>query len=493
MCGLSASFRLALVKALRNLRFLSFLRVRCFPYNMFLRLILKTSSDATKTNPRARSNNTRLPSRPNHTQSFLPMSKPKNGFSARQSDVMNWSIRAPPSDDTAGTVHFTDAFVLDSIALAEYNRIINILRRQLKGTWQFSFNKIEKENGYLLLRLAFKGVFPKTLLSTLEFFVGTFAKIPCFHGVEFDITAVETAKKTPEMLEATLAALLNAVETDTLISLRLVLPQYKRLIKFYNNHFDTRIKFIHIVGEPPIHINRPASTTGHRRKNMGSFQSLVQRSLRIPFYEICGDPVSNTILYKSDTLHLKVNRHIDLQGPVYAANDLQIEPSSRYLAPTHRRLIASSPNLLSFHSNNSGLTLNKVTAIQSALDDNKSPTFGESQESLMANYTQKHNNSHSVVRSGWLILLSTWIIVIVGIASMLGLWDNKLEPIFSLDPEDLSRARYEKETGYPIPGYYSCLVFMTFIASWVWCIISWMGMKFFRHTKGGLAHNTKGT
>lgn len=82
-------------------------------------------------------------------------------------------------------------------------------------------------------------------------------------------------------------------------------------------------------------------------------------------------------------------------------------------------------------------------------------------------------------RYGWAILALTWVIVLTGITSMLGLWDA---PRASMP----SAKAYEKATGYPIQGYYSCLVFMVFIASWVWCITSWVGMKFFRHTKGGL-------
>jgi hypothetical protein len=82
-------------------------------------------------------------------------------------------------------------------------------------------------------------------------------------------------------------------------------------------------------------------------------------------------------------------------------------------------------------------------------------------------------------RYGWAVLVLTWMIVLVGIASMLGLWDA---PSMSKP----SAKAYEKATGYPIQGYYSCLVFMVFIASWVWCTTSWVGMKFFRHTKGGL-------
>lgn len=410
---------------------------------------------------------------------------------------MNWSPPSQSSDDatpttSSSTLHFTDPVVIDSLALAEQHQITTFLRRQIKGTWQFSFNKIDKENGLLFLRLALRGVFAKSQLSTVEFIVGVLSKISCFHGVEFDITGLETGKKNSEMIEATLVSLLNSIEASCPLSLRLVLPQYKRLIKYYNNRFDSRFNFIHIVVEPAATINRPASATGHKRKSVGSAQSLTQRSLRIPFYELCGDPASLAVLYKSETFSpsLDVDKHIDLVGPVYAAHDLQVESPNKYLAPTPRRLIASSPNLLSYHSNNSGLTLHKVSAIQTALDDNKSPTFGTLKDGIIEAYPQRPPGLASNIRYGWAILFATWTIVILGITSVMGMWDSYLESfLYAPIPRDLPSGKFEKETGYPIQNYYPCLIFVTFIASWVWCIISWMGMKFFRHTKGGLATN----
>ncbi|KAF5099601.1 hypothetical protein D0Z00_001611 [Geotrichum galactomycetum] len=188
----------------------------------------------------------------------------------------------------------------------------------------------------------------------------------------------------------------------------------------------------------------------------------------------------------------------------------------------------STSNINSYHlhqhhfytnpHNRSDLTLHKVSAIQTALDDNKSPTFAESFESkLLSAATAAARDSDptfSLVatsntsevedpfilttnggasssgnsaeldyallgRYGWAVLVLTWTIVLAGITSMLGLWDVPRASMPSIKA-------YEKATGYPIQGYYSCLVFMVFIASWVWCTTSWVGMKFFRHTKGGL-------
>lgn len=371
------------------------------------------------------------------------------------------------------------------------------------------------------------------------------------------VTCLETTKKAPEVLELLVAALLAAIDDSSLlISLRLLLPQYKRLIKTYSNHLDPRISFVHLAacatangGDTTATGGNGGGNGGHRRKK--SAQSLVQRSLRVPFFGVCGDPNANspTVLYKAEQLGnaVVVARHVDLTGPTYGAVDLLPTHNHgggelyKHLGP--RRLAASSPNLLSFqlqHSNNSGLTLHKVTAIQSAIDDNKSPTFGTASDAAAlasvvsaASFTSSHDMSasahhrqpgllqrfdpanvnvsltaphtpaspQSLITWGWLLLISTWVIVILGIGAMLDLWVYLFPGLAGLpyalhltdygSPEGVplpvhGGASYEKETGVPVPGYYWCLVFMTGVAAWVWCVVSWMGMKFFRHTKGGL-------
>lgn len=158
---------------------------------------------------------------------------------------------------------------------------------------------------------------------------------------------------------------------------------------------------------------------------------------------------------------------------------------------------ASPSQFYSLYSNKSDHTLHKVTAIQTALEDNKAPTYPEARDPLRRINTPKLKLSsgpsspilkrqpspQSLEKLGWTILLCTWIVVIGGIGSMFGIWKSFLGYDSSAVRYSLS---YEKKTGYPISEYYACLFFMTFIVSWVWCVISWMGMKFYRHTKGGI-------
>lgn len=436
------------------------------------------------------------------------------------------------------------------------------------------------------------------------------------------VTSIEISKKTPETLETIVSLFLKSIDAinhsnpnaDMLVSLRLLIPQYKRLLKYFNNHFDSRISFLHLAtndsgstngnsdntnstsnfisgnssdgtrGSSSANSGRPKSANpphSQKRKkpssnNINSLslssssstlaataasQSIIQKSLRIPFFEIAGDLTAQTLFYKVDsssggnfksqtngienpghsnglTGAPRVNRHVDLHGPVYGAYDLSnrhspdhLTPTSsasstnsslsqapRFLSPIPQRPFsgANSPLLMlhSNHNNNSGLTLHKVNAIQIALDDNKSPTFPEILDKRRGRRTIRgfdrggysrtggHAREHSLVKYGWVILGSTWLIVLLGISSMLNLFDLDVVLLklfgFTASANDIISCNItttrgyslEKQIGYPIPGYYSCLIFLTFVVAWVWCVSSWMGMKFFRHAKGGL---TKGT
>lgn len=79
----------------------------------------------------------------------------------------------------------------------------------------------------------------------------------------------------------------------------------------------------------------------------------------------------------------------------------------------------------------------------------------------------------SLALYGWIILLSTWTIVIVGLYYVIGTGSSY--PDRSL----------EKITGTPIVNYYANLIVLSSVLAWVWCITSWVGLKFFSHARGG--------
>jgi len=83
---------------------------------------------------------------------------------------------------------------------------------------------------------------------------------------------------------------------------------------------------------------------------------------------------------------------------------------------------------------------------------------------------------------GWVVLLATWIVFVVGMGSCLGVWswawDVGETPYAPPDLED--------DDTLPITGYYPALMVCTAVMAWVWVVVAWVGMKYFRHAKVGV-------
>jgi hypothetical protein len=83
---------------------------------------------------------------------------------------------------------------------------------------------------------------------------------------------------------------------------------------------------------------------------------------------------------------------------------------------------------------------------------------------------------------GWVVLIATWVVFVVGMGSCLGVWswawDVGETPYAPPDLED--------DDTLPITGYYPALIVCTAVMSWVWVVIAWVGMKYFRHAKVGV-------
>ena len=57
-------------------------------------------------------------------------------------------------------------------------------------------------------------------------------------------------------------------------------------------------------------------------------------------------------------------------------------------------------------------------------------------------------------------------------------WDVGETPYAPPDLED--------DATLPITGYYPALIVCTAVTSWVWVVVAWVGMKYFRHAKVGV-------
>lgn len=92
---------------------------------------------------------------------------------------------------------------------------------------------------------------------------------------------------------------------------------------------------------------------------------------------------------------------------------------------------------------------------------------------------------------GYFILLSTWLIFVIGMGSVLGVWgwawdvpsDHPIPIPSFLRNDGNGILGGEEEDEFPIQGYYPALMILTSVVAWVWVIVAWVGMKYFKHAK----------
>jgi len=80
---------------------------------------------------------------------------------------------------------------------------------------------------------------------------------------------------------------------------------------------------------------------------------------------------------------------------------------------------------------------------------------------------------------GWIILIITWIVFVVGMGSVLGVWSWA----WDVGETPYAPPELEDDPTLPIVGYYPCLIILTAVMAWVWVVVAWVGMKYFRHAR----------
>ncbi|KAK2745251.1 hypothetical protein FQN57_003946 [Myotisia sp. PD_48] len=78
---------------------------------------------------------------------------------------------------------------------------------------------------------------------------------------------------------------------------------------------------------------------------------------------------------------------------------------------------------------------------------------------------------------GWIILIVTWIVFVVGMGSCLGVWSWA----WDVGETPYAPPELEDDPTLPIVGYYPALIILTAVMAWVWVVVAWVGMKYFRH------------
>ncbi|KAF2799554.1 hypothetical protein K505DRAFT_332473 [Melanomma pulvis-pyrius CBS 109.77] len=80
---------------------------------------------------------------------------------------------------------------------------------------------------------------------------------------------------------------------------------------------------------------------------------------------------------------------------------------------------------------------------------------------------------------GWVVLIVTWVVFVVGMGSCLGIWSWA----WDVGETPYAPPELEDDPTLPITGYYPALMVCTAVMAWVWVVVAWVGMKYFRHAK----------
>ncbi|KAI1214903.1 uncharacterized protein F4807DRAFT_404999 [Annulohypoxylon truncatum] len=80
---------------------------------------------------------------------------------------------------------------------------------------------------------------------------------------------------------------------------------------------------------------------------------------------------------------------------------------------------------------------------------------------------------------GWVVLTVTWFVFIIGMGSCLNVWTWA----WDVGTTPYAPPELEDDPTLPIVGYYPALLILTCIMAWVWVVVAWVGMKYFRHAK----------
>lgn len=78
---------------------------------------------------------------------------------------------------------------------------------------------------------------------------------------------------------------------------------------------------------------------------------------------------------------------------------------------------------------------------------------------------------------GYVILITTWLVCVVGIGSCLGVWSWA----WDVGETPYAPPELEDDPTLPIVGYYPALMVLTCVMACVWVVVAWIGMKYFRH------------
>ncbi|KAM0558411.1 hypothetical protein ACHAPJ_004601 [Fusarium lateritium] len=204
----------------------------------------------------------------------------------------------------------------------------------------------------------------------------------------------------------------------------------------------------------------------------------VQRPLIEGFIPLPGGLGTTPVLPRTGTLPQTTVRPISLadqDGASYTSTDeedmLQIPGS----ASTLRQGLSRSPGPDSYFNSLSSTASHQR---RRSINRTKSPL---SFSGLSSNTLPAHEDWDYADTEwwGWVVLFATWFVFVIGMGSCLGLWSWA----WDIGKTPYAPPEFEDDDTLPIVGYYPALIILTGVMAWVWVVVAWVGMKYFRHAK----------
>ena len=167
--------------------------------------------------------------------------------------------------------------------------------------------------------------------------------------------------------------------------------------------------------------------------------------------------------------------------PTVSSIDTHISSSSSWIYPSVSASISTAPSLVGDtirRSTNLGYFASAHALARSPLASAPqsvagSPTHSDSD---LDDDDEAHDYSLTAFW-GYVILLVTWIVFVVGMGSCFGFWSWA----WDVGETPYAPPELEDDASLPITGYYPALMVLTAIMAWLWVVVAWVGMKYFRH------------
>lgn len=198
------------------------------------------------------------------------------------------------------------------------------------------------------------------------------------------------------------------------------------------------------------------------RRGQQSQQSQSQKPLRGRQSGISGDETGTDDEISTTTTNSSVQRnHL---GPASSSTDSYFTlPSAADTTAVHRSKSLTHHSLLHHHHHHH--THHAAAAAAAAAEIN------------ITNHADIPWDYSETEWWGWIILIVTWLVFVVGMGSCFGVWSWA----WDVGETPYAPPELEDDPTLPIVGYYPALIILTAVMSWVWVVVAWVGMKYFKH------------